>query len=46
MSRNTRDFPDSDNRDPLTGSPGASRLAWERAKHAVRDAWNRVRAVF
>ena len=25
---------------------GASRLGWERAKHAVRDAWNRVRAAF
>lgn len=31
------------NRDPLSGAPGAHPvLTWERAKAAVRDAWDRL----
>ena len=39
-----RDFDDveSDMSNDWAHSRGASSLSWERAKHAARDAWNRI----
>ena len=37
---------ESDLRRDYEKSEGDSALAWEKAKHAARDAWNRVENAF